>query len=124
MEDLPADEPYDLIISGLPLNNFSVADVERILEVMHRLLRPGGTLSFFEYIAIRPARALVSGPTSGPACAASARRWTAFSSPTKSAAIGSGRTCHRLGFTTCDMPRESRSGGQLEAVAANNFETS
>jgi phosphatidylethanolamine/phosphatidyl-N-methylethanolamine N-methyltransferase len=53
---------YDLIISGLPLNNFSVADVEHLLGVMVRLLRPGGTLSFFEYIAIRPARALVSGP--------------------------------------------------------------
>ena len=25
------DEPYDLIISGLPLNNFSVADVQRLL---------------------------------------------------------------------------------------------
>ena len=33
-KSLPADEPYDLIISGLPLNNFSVADVERILGVL------------------------------------------------------------------------------------------
>ena len=62
VEDLPPGEPYDLIISGLPLNNFTVSDVERILEVFAALLRPGGTLSFFEYIAIRPARALVSGP--------------------------------------------------------------
>ncbi len=62
VEELPQDRPYDLIISGLPLNNFAVADVERILDVLTRLLRPGGTLSFFEYIAIRPARSLVSGP--------------------------------------------------------------
>ena len=62
VEDLPADAQYDLIISGLPLNNFTVADVEQILAVLLRLLSPGGTLSFFEYIAIRPARALVSGP--------------------------------------------------------------
>ena len=60
IEELPTEKSYDLIISGLPLNNFSVADVERILESFERLLRPGGTLSFFEYIAIRKARALVS----------------------------------------------------------------
>ncbi len=62
VEDLPQDGQYDLIISGLPLNNFSVADVERILAALVRLLPPDGMLSFFEYIAIRPARALVSGP--------------------------------------------------------------
>jgi phospholipid N-methyltransferase len=61
VEDLPPDARYDLVISGLPLNNFAVADVERILGVITRILRPGGTLSFFEYIAIRPARSLVSG---------------------------------------------------------------
>ena len=61
VEELSEDEPYDVIVSGLPLNNFSVADVQQILSVLMRLLRPGGTLSFFEYIAIRHARALVSG---------------------------------------------------------------
>jgi phospholipid N-methyltransferase len=60
VEELTCGEPYDLIISGLPLNNFSVADVERIFEVFSRLARPGATLSFFEYIGIRRARALVS----------------------------------------------------------------
>ncbi len=61
VEELPTDRPYDLIVSGLPLNNFSVADVERILSALERLLRPGGTISFFEYIAVRKARLLVSG---------------------------------------------------------------
>lgn len=61
LETLPADASYDLIVSGLPLNNFSVAAVEEILTAYRRLLRPGGTLSFFEYIAIRRARSLVSG---------------------------------------------------------------
>jgi phospholipid N-methyltransferase len=60
VEELARDGQYDLIISGLPLNNFSVADVERILGCLTELLAPGGTLSFFEYIAIRPARAMVS----------------------------------------------------------------
>jgi len=61
VEELPPENAYDLIISGLPLNNFAVADVERILAAFGGLLKPGGTLSFFEYIAIRRARALVSG---------------------------------------------------------------
>jgi phospholipid N-methyltransferase len=62
VEQLVDDEPYDLVISGLPLNNFSVEQVETILSGFRRLLRRGGVLSFFEYIAIRPARAMVSGP--------------------------------------------------------------
>ncbi len=61
LEELPQEVSYDLIISGLPLNNFAVADVEQILAAFARLLKPGGTLSFFEYIAIRHARALGSG---------------------------------------------------------------
>jgi phosphatidylethanolamine/phosphatidyl-N-methylethanolamine N-methyltransferase len=61
VEELPQEGCYDLIVSGLPLNNFAVAEVERILGVLTGLLKPGGTLSFFEYIAIRRARAVVSG---------------------------------------------------------------
>jgi phospholipid N-methyltransferase len=61
VEELPQERQYDVVISGLPLNNFAVADVERILEAFRGLLRPGGVLSFFEYVAVRPARALVSG---------------------------------------------------------------
>jgi phospholipid N-methyltransferase len=61
VEELPPGGDYDLIISGLPLNNFTPAEVERILHTLAGLLRPGGTLSFFQYIAIRRARALVSG---------------------------------------------------------------
>jgi phosphatidylethanolamine/phosphatidyl-N-methylethanolamine N-methyltransferase len=60
VEELPDNQPFDLIISGLPLNNFSVATVEQILSKLSRLLAPGGTLSFFEYVAIRRAKALVS----------------------------------------------------------------
>jgi phosphatidylethanolamine/phosphatidyl-N-methylethanolamine N-methyltransferase len=60
VEDLPAEKNYDVIVSGLPLNNFSVDTVQRILKAFVGLLKPGGTLSFFEYIAIRKARSLVS----------------------------------------------------------------
>lgn len=61
LEDLPQEPRYDLIISGLPLNNFTVGEVEKIMEHFQRLLKPSGTLSFFEYIAIRRVKALMSG---------------------------------------------------------------
>lgn len=60
VEDLPADSAYDVIVSGLPLNNFSAELVERILTLLVQLLKPDGTLSFFEYIGVRRARAVVS----------------------------------------------------------------
>jgi len=61
LEELPQERRFDLIISGLPLNNFAVAEVEAILDIFARLVAPGGTLSFFEYIAIRRVKAVVSG---------------------------------------------------------------
>jgi len=62
LENLPAGTQYDLIISGLPLNNFDVSTVVEILATLERFLSPGGRLSFFEYVAVRKARGLVSGP--------------------------------------------------------------
>jgi phosphatidylethanolamine/phosphatidyl-N-methylethanolamine N-methyltransferase len=60
---LSEDGQFDLIISGLPLNNFSSADVQNILQAYAKLLKPGGILSFFQYILIRPAKMFVSvGP--------------------------------------------------------------
>ena len=53
VEDLAAQSSYDVIVSGLPFNNFTPPKVEKILGTLHGLLRPSGTLSFFEYIAIR-----------------------------------------------------------------------
>ena len=61
VEDLPAEATYDVIVSGLPLNNFAVDEVRRILDGLAKLAQPGGTLSFFEYIAIRRLKALVAG---------------------------------------------------------------
>lgn len=60
---LSKEGQFDLIISGLPLNNFSSADVKDILQAYAKLLKPGGILSFFQYILIRPAKMFVSlGP--------------------------------------------------------------
>ncbi len=60
LENLPGEHCYEVIISGLPLNNFEVHEVEQILGIFRRLLRPGGTLSFFEYIAVRKAKSLIT----------------------------------------------------------------
>ncbi len=53
VERLAADGTYDFIISGLPLNNFTVAQVREVYRVYNRLLKPGGTLSYYEYVLIR-----------------------------------------------------------------------
>jgi phospholipid N-methyltransferase len=60
VQALGKDGQFDLVVSGLPLNNFSSADVQIILDAYSRLLKPTGILSFFQYIFIRPAKMLVS----------------------------------------------------------------
>jgi phospholipid N-methyltransferase len=50
-------------VSGLPLNNFSCDFVARVLAHFHQLAAEGCTLSFFEYVAIRKAKAMVSSVT-------------------------------------------------------------
>jgi len=61
IEELRPDEGYDVIVSGLPLNNFPADLVRKILSSLTGMLKPGGTLSFFEYIAVRHAKSLLSG---------------------------------------------------------------
>lgn len=63
VQQLGEESQFDLVISGLPLNNFSSEDVQHILQAYAKLLKPGGILSFFQYILIRPAKMFVSvGP--------------------------------------------------------------
>lgn len=52
-EEFDAGAPYDYIISGLPLNNFSPEMVESIFATAFRLLAPGGVLTYFEYMYVR-----------------------------------------------------------------------
>jgi len=61
IESLPSDNSYDVILSGLPMNNFAVAEVEHILAILRRLAKPEATVSFFEYMAIRRLKATISG---------------------------------------------------------------
>ncbi|MCZ7645142.1 MAG: methyltransferase domain-containing protein [Planctomycetota bacterium] len=53
VRELPAKPVYDRIVSGLPLNNFTPGEVQGFLEHFRALLKPDGTLAYFEYLAIR-----------------------------------------------------------------------
>jgi len=53
VEDLEGEAIYDVIVSGLPLNSFPASQVREIFRVYNRLLKPGGTLTYFEYVLIR-----------------------------------------------------------------------
>lgn len=44
---------YDFVISGLPLTTFALRDVQDVLGVIRRSLKPGGILSYFEYVGLR-----------------------------------------------------------------------
>ena len=61
VEDLHAEMPYDVIVSGLPLNNFAVAEVKTVLTALRRLAAEGATLTFFQYMGIRRVKAVISG---------------------------------------------------------------
>lgn len=53
LQEAPGERVYDFLVSGLPLNNFSLELVEDIYRSYERLLKPAGTLSCFEYVWIR-----------------------------------------------------------------------
>jgi phospholipid N-methyltransferase len=57
VEDLVGESVYDYIVSGLPLNNFPVAQVREIFATYSRLLKPGGTLTYYEYTLVRQLQA-------------------------------------------------------------------
>jgi phospholipid N-methyltransferase len=57
VEQLPGESVYDLIISGLPLNNFTATEVRSAFHAFQRLLKPDGLLSYFEYVLVRQLKA-------------------------------------------------------------------
>jgi len=60
LQEFPKTGQYDVIISGLPFNNFPMPLVESLVGASWDLLTPGGTYSFFEYMFVRPIRCKVS----------------------------------------------------------------
>jgi phosphatidylethanolamine/phosphatidyl-N-methylethanolamine N-methyltransferase len=53
VQELLGEAIYDLIVSGLPLNNFPAHEVREIFATYNRLLKPGGMLTFYEYTLVR-----------------------------------------------------------------------
>ncbi|MEW1657306.1 methyltransferase [Streptomyces sp. NPDC093707] len=62
VEQLATDRRYDVIVSGLPLTNFTLGQVRTIMDRYLELLRPGGVLTYFAYLGTRPARTLLAPP--------------------------------------------------------------
>jgi phosphatidylethanolamine/phosphatidyl-N-methylethanolamine N-methyltransferase len=60
LQEFVPQAPYDFIISGLPHINFPEQVVAEIIDIYNSLLKPGGTLSYFEYMYIRPIRKIVT----------------------------------------------------------------
>ena len=54
IQEFPVDAPYDVIISGLPFNNFPPELVEEIVSRFFEILAPDGRLAYFEYMFVRP----------------------------------------------------------------------
>jgi phospholipid N-methyltransferase len=60
VQEIPPEQLYDYIICGVPFNNFSTGLVREIMRHLTKLLKPGGTLSFFEYLWIRRIKVLLA----------------------------------------------------------------
>ena len=60
VQEFSPDTSYDFVISGLPLNNFPADLVQQIADHYFKLLKPTGTLSYFEYMYVRPIRKVIT----------------------------------------------------------------
>ena len=58
--ELPDGRRYGAIVCGLPFNNFPPDVVGRLFDRFFHHLRPGGTFSYFEYLAVRTLKAAVA----------------------------------------------------------------
>lgn len=47
------EQSFDCIVSSLPFTNFTPEIVTEILDLYEWLVKPGGTLSFYEYVGLR-----------------------------------------------------------------------
>jgi len=61
VEQVPGESAYDFIVSGLPLNAFKPEQVKEVFRTLKRLSKPGGALSYFEYILVRHLQAPFAG---------------------------------------------------------------
>lgn len=64
LEGFDATGAYDVIVSGLPLKNFSPEGVRSLMDKALALLAPGGTFTAFSYVGALRLRALTASRTS------------------------------------------------------------
>lgn len=55
-QQIQGENCYDFIVCGLPFNGFPPELVQELLGVLLRLVKPGGEISYFEYVAVRKLR--------------------------------------------------------------------
>lgn len=60
VQEIECEDRYDFVISGLPLTAFTLRDVQDVFGVIRRSLKPGGVLSYFEYVGLRRTSRLLS----------------------------------------------------------------
>ena len=70
IEDAPLSGPYDVIVCGLPCNNFPPKLMRSIFRRMFALLAPRGEVVYFEYAGVR----VIKGPVSNSAGRAQLKR--------------------------------------------------
>ena len=61
VQEIQPDASYDVVVSGLPLNNFKPSQVREILDTLLASLKPGGVMSWFEYLLIRELKSFTTG---------------------------------------------------------------
>jgi phospholipid N-methyltransferase len=60
IEEFDFGRRCDVIVSGLPLTNFTPRQVETIMDRQLQLLLPGASLTYFAYLGTRPVRTLLA----------------------------------------------------------------
>ncbi len=60
IQEFRSEAPYQFIVCGLPFNNFPADMTREIFGAFFELLAPGGVLSYFEYMYMRPLRKAMS----------------------------------------------------------------
>lgn len=60
VQEMTGAGEFDVVVSGLPLNNFPPSLVVEIFEKLFSLMKSDGVLSYFEYMFVRDAKRLGS----------------------------------------------------------------
>ena len=63
IEQANIDRKFDAVICGLPFNNFSVASVQHLFEVMFGCMKDGAELAYFEYLGMRGLKMVFGTPS-------------------------------------------------------------